>query len=315
MERPDLDFLWAGMIPRPSIVVLEGAPKVGKSFLALQIAKAVADGLPFGGRPCKQARVLYLILEDEITWYDRMKKLIKTGYEFPPILFIPHPFHPDKPFVQHIVMPETQRWLRGMLEETDPQMVVIDPLREIHTLDEQDSTQMKVVGDALTTIFHGRTLLVLHHTKKYETDPDNPQPPNPILAGRGSSYLSGKASSVWLLWKARPDDSHGLFLGTPRFDKSFKYDLEQRDPGLWHWQTERVIPVENLPPDVLVCGTATPPEPGDTLVHGTRPDPHSGGKPNGRAEGPVETVPSSGGTASLQSTFGPPPIPSASPGH
>jgi archaellum biogenesis ATPase FlaH len=253
MERPDLDFLWAGMIPRPSIVVLEGAPKVGKSFLALQIAKAVSEGSEFGGRPCKQAKVLYLILEDEITWYDRMKNLIKHGYKFPPLLFIPHPFHPDKPFVQHIIAPETQRWLNGMLKETDPEMVVIDPIREIHTLDEQDSTQMKVVGDALMTIFHGRTILALHHTKKYETDPENPRPPNVILAGRGSSYLAGKASAVWLLWKAHEDATQGLFLGVPRFSKSWNHNLEQRDPGLWHWEMEKPQPIEQLPPDVFVC--------------------------------------------------------------
>ena len=57
MERPDLDFLWAGMLPRPSIVVLEGAPKVGKSFLALQIAMAVAAGAEFGGRPDRKSVV------------------------------------------------------------------------------------------------------------------------------------------------------------------------------------------------------------------------------------------------------------------
>jgi len=253
MERPDLDFLWAGMIPRPSIVVLEGAPKVGKSFLALQIAAAIAAGAEFGGRPCKQARVVYLILEDEITWWDRMKKILSAGIKLPQLLFIPHPFHPEKPFVQNILAPETQKWLNGILKDFDPEMVIIDPMREIHSNDEQDSTAMKIVGDGLTTIFHGRTMLVVHHTRKYEPDPANPQPPNTIMAGRGSNYLAGKASAIWQLWKARPEDSRGLFLGAPRFSPPWKYDLEQRDPGLWHWQTEQTVPIEQLPPDVLVC--------------------------------------------------------------
>ena len=319
MDRPDLDFLWAGMIPRPSIVVLEGAPKVGKSFLALQIAKAVAEGAELGGRPCKQARVLYLILEDEITWYDRMMKLIKVGYTFPPMLFMPQPFHRDKPFVQHIVAPETQRWLSGMLREADPEMVVIDPLREIHTLDEQDSTQMKIVGDALVTIFHGRTMFVLHHTKKYEPDPENPHPPNPILAGRGSSYLAGKASAVWQLWKARIEDRHGLLQVAPRFAEYSQINLVQQDTGLWQWQTTQVIPVENLPPDVLVC-TATPLEHPGTPGHGDRPPDHSAGKLNGQAEaGEKETGRSSDGPAIPLSPFASPstansPGPSASDG-
>jgi len=272
MERLDLDFLWAGMIPRPSVVVLEGDAKVGKSFLALQIAKAIAEGSELGGRPCKKARVLYLILEDEISWYDRMKKVTKSGFTLPPLLFMPHPF--NRPFIQNVVTEETQRWLSNMLKETDPEMVVIDPLREIHSLEEQESTAMKIVGDALTMLFHGRTLLILHHTRKYTPDPANPQPPNVITAGRGSSYIAGKASAIWMLWKAREQDTHGLFLGKPRFDKSFRIDLEQRDPGLWHWTTEQSIPIENLPPDVLLGNTLSrepsPPQPHNEGMLGTR---------------------------------------------
>ena len=362
LERPDLDFLWGGMLPRPSLVVLEGAPKVGKTFLALQISKAIAEGTPFGGRPTKQARVLYLILEDEPSWHKRMLDIKKAlGVPWHPNLYIPHPLKSDKPFIQNILAPDTQRWLKGCLGECDPELIVIDPIREVHSADEQDSTQMKIVGDALVSTFHGRTMLVLHHTRKYEPDPANPRPPDPVLAGRGSSYLAGKASAIWLLWRASIEDPHGVLLCVPRFALSSKYDLQQRDPGLWHWQTERVIPVENLPPDVLVCGLGgpdaaapsppshpgentpavplgpgvhppgdalphpdvaltsnsltTPPEPHDTLAHGNHPVPHSDGKANGRAEWPVETVPSSGDTTSLQSTSDQHPTPSASPGH
>lgn len=250
MERPDLHFLWAGLIPHPGMVVLEGEPKVGKSFLALQIAKAIGAGEDFGGRPCKQARVLYLILEEEITWYNRMKDLVTAGFPFPPHLFVPNPFHPERPIVTNILHPDTIRWLHGIQKETDPELVVIDPLRELHSSDEQDSTAMKIVGDAMMGIFRGRSLLVVHHSKKMTTDPDHPHPPNPIQAGRGSSYIPGKASSVWLLWKEKEDDPQAILRIVPRFAERTSLSLEQQSSGLWVFTTGQPIPVDQLPPSI-----------------------------------------------------------------
>ena len=43
---------------------LGGSPKVGKSWMALQLCLAVCDGKGFLGRKTAQAEVLYLALED-----------------------------------------------------------------------------------------------------------------------------------------------------------------------------------------------------------------------------------------------------------
>ena len=48
-----------------------GAPKVGKSFLMLQLAYHVSRGLPLWGYPVKQSDVLYFSLEDG---YDRIQR-------------------------------------------------------------------------------------------------------------------------------------------------------------------------------------------------------------------------------------------------
>jgi hypothetical protein len=61
--------------------------------------------------------------------------------------------------------------------------VVLDVLREFHNADEDSSTEMKKVGDALTSVFAGYSLVVLHHTPKI---PETVTDPNPVRYARGS---------------------------------------------------------------------------------------------------------------------------------
>lgn len=64
-EQPlePIDFLVDGLFAQ-GLYILGGSPKVGKSWLALQLCLAVCTGTPFLGRPTRQGEVLYLALED-----------------------------------------------------------------------------------------------------------------------------------------------------------------------------------------------------------------------------------------------------------
>jgi len=46
------------------LYIFSGAPKIGKSFLVLQLAYSIATGQPFWDYPLHQGSVLYLALED-----------------------------------------------------------------------------------------------------------------------------------------------------------------------------------------------------------------------------------------------------------
>ena len=48
----------------PGLYILGGAPKVGKSWMALQLCLAVYGGTAFLGRTTRKSEVLYLSLED-----------------------------------------------------------------------------------------------------------------------------------------------------------------------------------------------------------------------------------------------------------
>ena len=65
-QFPPLEFAAAPYVLAGQLTLISANPKMGKSFLALQIALAIATGTPaFDGHPvCKQGAVLYLALED-----------------------------------------------------------------------------------------------------------------------------------------------------------------------------------------------------------------------------------------------------------
>lgn len=60
---PELDWIVPGLLPE-GMTILGGRPKVGKSWLSMQIAKAVISGCEVFGKPVKQGKVFYLALED-----------------------------------------------------------------------------------------------------------------------------------------------------------------------------------------------------------------------------------------------------------
>lgn len=73
-EYPPLSWIVPEYLP-PGLTFIIGKPKVGKSWLCLQLALAVSTGGRMFGRDVEKGRVLYLALEDnERRLQDRMRK-------------------------------------------------------------------------------------------------------------------------------------------------------------------------------------------------------------------------------------------------
>ncbi len=244
IERPKLQYVWDRMIPLPGIVVLAGEPFAGKSHFALQLAHALTTGQRFGPRKTTACKVLYLMLESEMVWHELLEKGTKAGFLYHENLFIPHPDFPHRPKWTNIAESATREWIHSMIQACDPDVIIIDPLRDLHSLDEQDSTQMKIVSDAMLALMGGRALVIIHHMKKLSseiTDPD------PILSVRGSSQITAKADAVWLL-HGKDEDFKDLKV-VPRFARRETLSLEHLPDGFWKF-TGDPVPVESLPHSV-----------------------------------------------------------------
>ena len=62
-ELPDPEYLVEGVLPEKSVCVLYGEPSSGKTFVALSLALACANGQPWIGRKTRPARILYVAAE------------------------------------------------------------------------------------------------------------------------------------------------------------------------------------------------------------------------------------------------------------
>ena len=61
MKLPPIRFVVEGLLPQ-GLHVFAGPPKIGKSWLLMQLALAVASGKPFWGLETEQGSVLSLCL-------------------------------------------------------------------------------------------------------------------------------------------------------------------------------------------------------------------------------------------------------------
>lgn len=221
LDRPQLNWLVPSLLPKPGMLVLLGEPFAGKSYLAFQLGLMLAQGGMFLHKKCRQSRVLYLQFDpSELVWKERIVSIKNAGIKLDGPFYMVHP--DDNPRSMHILALEHQHFLRESLAVTQPDVVIIDVLREIHSCDEQDSTQMKQVGDALMQIFHGYTLVLIHHARKI----DNEKPIEVVNSSRGSSYITGKADATWLLHQNK------LYI-VSRFDSPSMHTLERLPCGLW----------------------------------------------------------------------------------
>ena len=223
LDRPHFNWLVPGMIPNPSTILLLGSPKAGKSFLAFDIALRIAKGQPIFHRQTYQSKVLFLQFDtSEMAWRDRLNKIKQSGVSVDTDKFVfPHPDDQPRPF--NIMNPKHYTWMKDLVTHLNPSLVVIDVFRDIHLCDENDSTQMKIVGDAVEKMFHGRSLLLVHHAKKI---PDDVYDPHPINYSRGSTYITGKVDAIWLLYR-------NYLKIDGRFDERRTYKLDRHSNGLW----------------------------------------------------------------------------------
>ncbi len=149
-----------GLLPAGTYL-LAGAPKIGKSFLVLQMAYQVSMGAPFLGFSSRQGTVLYLALEDT---YERLQKRLAQMTEQDSERLILSVFSEtlDEGLIERL----TDFWS----EHTDTVLIIIDTLQRVrgrtpdngsYATDYDTLAGLKEFSDT-----YGITVLVVHHTRK-----------------------------------------------------------------------------------------------------------------------------------------------------
>lgn len=210
--------------------ILAGAPKIGKTWLALSLCLCVAKEEPVWGFPSAKGSMLYLCLEDS---YARIQRRLFELTE-------------DAPAALHFaILSENigagleEQLTQFLTAPPDTELVVIDTLQKVrcttsaanpYANDYQDIASLKVLADS-----HGIAVLLIHHLRKMNDD-------DPLNMISGTTGLSGATDSSFVLEPSKRGDDTATLYCTGR-DIAYRELLLRFQKNTHAW--ELTAPVED----------------------------------------------------------------------
>lgn len=192
LELPPVDFIIPGTLPE-GLTILAGHPKVGKSWLCLDLAIAVANGgYALGSIKVDPHDVLYLALEDNFRRLQSRLKIL-LGVDLPPNNLF---FELKWPRLDDMSGGLTQltAWIRL---HPACRLIIIDTLarvKPVATRDQgaYDTDTAALAGLQRFTAENSVAVVLVHHTRKAISD-------DPLDAVSGTLALVGVADTTLIL--------------------------------------------------------------------------------------------------------------------
>ena len=216
-----LTFLVEDLLPQ-GLHLLAGAPKIGKSWLALWLCLRVARGEPLWNFPTHPCEVLYLCLEDS---FQRIQsRLFDLTEDAPPTLH----FAVMAEQLHSGLVEQIEQFLK---EHPATWLVVIDTLQRIRTVsndvspyanDYRDIGVLKGLADR-----HRIAVLLVHHLRKLGDD-------DPMNMISGTTGISGATDTNLVLKKGKRSGSAATLYCTGRDIEYQELVLEfDQDAHVW----------------------------------------------------------------------------------
>ena len=154
-----------GILPVESIMGIVSNPGVGKTILAMNLAIHLSAGKSwFGHEIVKSRKVLYLLAEGGF-WSLKGRLRIMSEYEIlpPKESFFPFPVRP-----YDLLNDDDLLLFTTLINDCDPDVIVLDTFIKCHTADENDNGAMQRVLDIIrsTITGNGRSAIICHHLSK-----------------------------------------------------------------------------------------------------------------------------------------------------
>lgn len=222
-QFPPIKWAVPGLVPE-GVTFLAGKPKMGKSWMALNIACAIAEGgKALSSVNVEQGQVMYLALEDNLR---RLKKRanIVTGDNIPAGIH----FFTEWARMDELGLERLDKYL-----EVNPEikLVIIDTLQKIKPKGNGQSMygdDYDAVG-SLHRIAHqyGVSILVIHHLRKMGSD-------DPMDSISGTLGLTGAADGMLVLTRERGRADAVLHVTGRDIEEDGEYALEWvKDIATW----------------------------------------------------------------------------------
>lgn len=226
-ELPPIPFFVDNLVAQGTTIIVAKS-KMGKSWFALQMACAVAEGKQFLGRfNTHRCGVLYLDLECNDQLMQSRLNIVMDGRKAPDNLYITHKFPAlDKGFAKKI--DET------LSKYKDIGLIIIDVLKKIKPSKKNgkdsdydvDYENLGTLNEIAQT--HKVAVLILHHSRKM-VDPDDP-----FSNALGSTALQGSTDTmIALSRKKRFDEETDMFISTRLFREQNYKAKYNNDTAKW----------------------------------------------------------------------------------
>lgn len=219
--------------------ILAGSPKVGKSWLALWLAVAVAKGEPVWGMSVKQGTTLYLCLEDSTLRIQN--RLLDITEDAPPTVH----FCTEAALLGRGLEEQLRTFLT---EHPDTVLVIIDTLQMIrgttydntYANDYRDLSALKRIADA-----HGIAVLLIHHLRK--------EPATDVFSRiSGTTAISGAVDSNFTLVEEQRGSGKAKLTCIGRDIEYRELKLERNGENVWELVADSQTQPELLG-DRIVC--------------------------------------------------------------
>jgi hypothetical protein len=201
-------WLVQGLITDGGTGVIATLPKSGKTWAGTEIAMAVATGTrAFGEFQCRKARTFYFYAEDdERAVQARLRALATSRAMTSEQATADMSLQPRGEYIDVMADEDIADIVASVRWHGGADLVVLDPLRDIHSGEEDASGDManvmkrlRVIGELL-----GCTVLVVHHNTK---SPDRDRPGQNM---RGSGAIHGSIDSGIYFGELSGDGVHVL---------------------------------------------------------------------------------------------------------
>jgi DNA-binding transcriptional ArsR family regulator len=203
------------------LTLLAGKPKVGKSWLLLHAAIAVAKGgFTLGDLHCIEGDVLYCALEDnQRRLQSRMTKLMGISQKWPARLF----YHCELPRLTEGGLDAIRAWI---VSKPNPRLVIIDTLAMVRATRKREETNyesdyMAVLELRALANEFGIAIVLVHHLRKADSD-------DAYDTVSGTLGLTGAPDSILVLKRDSSGSMvlHGRGRDLIEIEKAMTFDAE-----------------------------------------------------------------------------------------
>ena len=215
MKFPPIAWVVPGILPE-GLTILAGKPKLGKSWLALDMALAVAGGGSVLGRECDPGPALYLGLEDNQRRLQRRLNRIEPHLEWPANLEL----NTRWPRLDQGGLKAVGQWIKT---RDGAKLVIVDTLAVVRpqgkahdTLHTNDYAALRGLHQLASDT--GVAIMVVHHLRKADSD-------DPFDSVSGSTGLTGAADTTLILTR-REGEGGCVLYGRGRDLEDFETGLE-----------------------------------------------------------------------------------------